>query len=537
MNLAVYGLLWEEWRRTRKLCALSVALLAAISLIASTTTSTAAGASQLYSYLSYGLLGGFIIYLTLSQSTKDDIQAGIPRRRFLLPVSNFTLVLWPLLYRLTAISLLATATSAVALGLFDSSNPHLQINCGLLTAASVVNLLAWSARLFGKILTSIGFFMLVPASRWIVLYMYSDWLPQPWQTLSLPVAAAAVTLATATTTVALIRSGGLDGRFSLASMLRPQASANLLSRDSAATVRRARATDDHRPFATALFAQVWYEWRSRGLKMTFLICVPTCAIMLIPLLASQATSVEAVFTYACQLLLVMAIPVGMWSSVKRDVSGRRSIDRFAHTRCVDDWLLTRAKLGEAATTTIISLVVCMLFAAIVCGIFVASGREITTGLTRDSLPVAMRLAVVVPIGAWITYTRGGLVVLAAILFNTFYAVTSMADSDLREILWVTRDAAWPPLGSWLVLAGCMIVCLMPFVRAFRRNLLTNRGATYLLFTWCSGALLATVCLHGTMPAFDDVGRAPFAAWAAGLTLLALTPVALVRCQVDRARHQ
>jgi hypothetical protein len=157
---AAYGLVWEEWRRTRKLCAVSLALLAGIAVVPWYFVRLES-ARLLYGYMSFGLLGMFVIYLTLSHSTKNDIQARVPRHRYLLPVGTLTLVFWPLAYRLALVATLATLASVLATWMYDSENPHLMLTCYVVSLAALVTMLAWSARLMGKALTILGFFLLL----------------------------------------------------------------------------------------------------------------------------------------------------------------------------------------------------------------------------------------------------------------------------------------------------------------------------------------------------------------------------------------
>ena len=100
-----YGLVWEEWRRTRNVVCTTAALVLALSAFlywkyGVTENANRLGFARVNTFLCQYILLGLVAYLPLSQSGKNDIQAGIPARRYTLPVGTVHLVLWPLLYRL-----------------------------------------------------------------------------------------------------------------------------------------------------------------------------------------------------------------------------------------------------------------------------------------------------------------------------------------------------------------------------------------------------------------------------------------------------
>ena len=192
-----------------------------------------------------------------------------------------------------------------------------------------------------------------------------------------------------------------------------------------------------------LRAQIWYEWRSVGLKMTLIICCPSCAGLLMPVV-SQSVSVWFVFSLGWQILLLICVPAGLWAFAKHDTNARRGTARFAHTRCVDDSLLAWAKLGCSAATLFSSFIVITVFSWLSYLVFVklglGFGRITTPDEMRPTFATAGAAVFLTLAGMWIGYTRGGFVVVVAIIVNLARELGSRIWPAAHAYLWDSTDS-------------------------------------------------------------------------------------------------
>lgn len=528
---AASGLIWEEWRRTRKLCGFSLVLLIGIATVpwyfARIGSWPLEVASEVNQFFSLGLLATFTIYLTLSQSTKNDIQAGIPKRRFLLPVRTFELVFWPLAYRLAIITALSALTAALAILLYGSQYSPLVVLSCLLAVAGMVHMLAWSARLVGKFVTSVGFFLLFfPGVPLLARYMDSGLLPSPWLELLLPAISFVATLIVATFTVSVIRSGGWSFLF---------------SKTATSVVKtRAAMVPDRRHFLSKFHAQVWYEWRRVGQKMALLITCPTCALLLIPMALSKQSNAWTGLTTGWMILLSLCVPAGLWAFVRSDSKMRRGVSRFEHTRCVDDSLLAWAKLGSSAATLIVVFLAVTIFAYL--GFLVIAflkpgyAVELPPGL-KPTFASASAQAALILAGSWIAYTRGGFVVVVAIALQIANALCMLIWPWGHEQLSSTSASMPVPLLLNLTLLVVVLICLTTFLLALKSQLIPWRTLIVLVVLWVIGAVIGTPLIREHGSNLPEAGIVLYFAWVAGLMLLALTPLATTSLKVHGLRHQ
>jgi hypothetical protein len=290
-----------------------------------------------------------------------------------------------------------------------------------------------------------------------------------------------------------------------------------------------------------LCAQIWYEWRSVGLKMTLIISCPSCAFLLLPLKVSGAASVWSVLVFAWQILLLICMPAGLWAFAKHDTNARRGAARFAHTRCVDDSLLAWAKLGGSAATVLGSFVVVTAFAWLSYLVFVKLGLD--KNLTpipdemRPTFAKGAAHATLILAGMWISYTRGGFVVIVAIVVALAEGFGARIWPAAHAYLWVTTDSMATPRILNLVLLVCAPICLASIALPWRRNVISWRTPAVLAIAWASGTVLGTAMPRWLETNVYDVSFPTFYAWVAGLTLLALTPFATTPLQVHRLRHR
>ena len=208
---------------------------------------------------------------------------------------------------------------------------------------------------------------------------------------------------------------------------------------------------------------------------------------------------------------------------------------------MDDSLLAWAKLGGSAATLFGSFVVVTVFAWLSYLVFVKLGY----GFDVMAIPDEMRptfakggaRATLILAGMWISYTRGGFVVVVAIVVALAEVFGATIWPAAHAYLWVTTDSMATPRILNVILLVCAPICLASFALPWRRNVTSWRTLAVLAIAWASGTVLGTAMLRWLVTNVYDVSLPTFYAWVAGLTLLALTPFATTPLQVHRLRHR
>ncbi len=541
-----YGLVWEEWRRTRKLLVMAVFVLIGIALmtalrIAFGATLSAGDGARAYSFLSRALLVTFAAFLPMSQSSTNDIQAGIPTRRYLLPMGTFSLVFWPLAYRLILVSALASIAYIVGDALFGGEVSELAFGCGAVAATALLHLLAWTARLSGKWLTALGSFLLLfPGLYWTVLYLDAPSLPSPWGELLLPAVAILLALSLATLAQKVLRTGGL-GHFRQAKV---SVAAGPVVSDTAGIKREA--------FRSVILGQIWYEWREIGAKMTLVLCCLPCAFLLIPALEAGTPSPWPVLILGWTLLVLLAVPAGLWTFAKHQTNARRGPARFAHTRPVNDGVLVYAKLGSSGATVLMAFVIVTLFSCAAWTVFDKLGLGVEDPdafgpgfMTAPKLLDRCVVAFLVAAATWIAYTRGVFVVIVCIVLGLSKEFLIDYYPETHALFWETTTLTLP-LALKLTILVCSLLLCWPFVKTFRSGVLSRRVMSILSCAWalwavafCAAGISVMLLLLAPAPGesvpYALMARACLASCAA-LSLLVLSPFSTVAQRVDRLRH-
>jgi len=534
------GLIWEEWRQTRKLLLMVLGVLVCITLATRQLRDVGPwDAAQVYEYAWLGLLAALNIYLPLSQSTRDDIQAGVPTRRYLLPIGTFGLVFWPLMYRLVMVTALASAMCLIGDRLFGRTDARLLIACFAVAATALIHMLAWSARLLGKWISALAFFlMFFPGFALMERYLGAPILPSPWGELCLPAASILVALAATTLALKILRTGG------------PGYLWRKNAPSSVSAVAACAAGIEPEPFRSTLWAQVWFEWRCLGQTMTVVICCLACSLLLLlaPVfvvgMLNKTAGPWAFLANVWRLLVVFTVPVGLWAFAKRDVHARRGPGRFAHTQPLNDATLAWAKLGSSAATVLVSLTVVTLFAAAVYLFSFRTGVGLGAGdVVKGAAPTIREQCTIVcllPLAMWIAYSRGGFVLAVVMVLG----LTSefLADNLPVVHVYLWASSASMPLALRLALIVCSGVLCSAFIRALWRGVLSKRALFALIVAWTLGTVVVssilpwTVLTEGELHS-EDMGTSALWACGAVLMLLALTPSATVALQVCRLRHR
>ena len=204
-------------------------------------------------------------------------------------------------------------------------------------------------------------------------------------------------------------------------------------------------------------------------------------------------------------------------------------------------MLACAELGCSAATVVMAFVIVTLFS------LAAWAGFATLDLGMDSPDVAVpevmeqcAIALLAVAATWIAYTRGGFVVIALMILGLSKELLGDSFPELHAYFWETTPSM-PPLALKLTLPICSLLLCWPFVRAFRRGVLSRRTMLILAGAWACCAVITSVVLLRMAPdssAFLSVNLRIMACWVCGtaLSLLALSPFAPVALRVDRLRH-
>jgi len=531
MLRAGYGLMWEEWRRTRTVFGWTLGLIVGSGLLLYLRARTGGGMS--YTNFSRAFLLGYVAYLPLSQSSKNDIQAGIPTRRYILPVGTFPLVFWPLLYRLATVALASVLAGLLSRGLFGSSDSILTPLCLLTAVTALIHMLAWSARLVGKVVTALGFFVLFFLSVEVLNSYYDPiplhdripLLPLPWRELILPGIAVPIALLLTTLALKILRRGGWGYAWK---------AKGADARDAAAVLPTRMI--DRGPFPSTGYAQMWFEWRSVGARMTVIICWLSCPMIVLYAFPENRYMLSSLVT-GCVLSSVVAVAVGMWAFAKNSANARRGPALFTHTRPLSDARLMRGKLESAGMTVLFSLSAAALVSAAAWVAFDRLGLD----LGRPQPPIFPRTWALLPLAlilGWLAYCRGAFILIVAVIVWLVSGAAKENAPETYAYLWDTTTGM-PPILE-VVLALCSLVLGAAFALAFLRRTLSWRMALVLTAVWAAGTAVVSTALLPNLHEEFSAGRVgASAAWAFGAmaALLALSPIATVSLSVRRLRHR
>ena len=527
------GLIWEEWRCTRKLLGSILALTGFLMLATSRVTVFGRwSAAEFHMNLAIGILGTFLISLPLSHSTKDNIHAGMPTRRYLLPASTFALVFWPLMYRLAAVALVAVVACWLSGG-FGGPETNLGLVCLAVAVAAQIQMLAWCARLVGKVFTALGFFLLIGLGlNWTFGYLDAGPLPYPLRQILVPLVSTAVALIVTTLALSLLRSGGWGRRGKVAAASGASEASEVSAVTSDASVE---------PFRSRVLAQIWFEWRSHGKKMAWILSSPSFALVALMGYVTGAP-VQVLFKMGWTFLGLMAVPAGLWTFARRRAQNRRDAARFKHSVPVDDSVLALGRLGASAATVVASLLAVTLFAVLVHFAFVTLGLSLSMANPPESQGEIASYGLILPLvfaGTWIAYTRGGLFTLAFFALGIGSEVVETYAPDLYARFYEMTGNSLPLAFRIAFIGSVPLLCIW-IGWAFRAGALPKRAMPVLAGGWVLGAALTTACVYGLMDTSAQASETIIAGglWTGvvALTLLALTPFATEALDVQRMRH-
>ncbi|MCL4215922.1 MAG: hypothetical protein KJ052_02800 [Candidatus Hydrogenedentes bacterium] len=526
MGKAALGLMWEEWRRTRRALLLllcGIILTGVLGLLFPLTMDITPQHIL--------ILLGLPAYLIFSASTSSDIRIGIPTRHYRLPVSTFSLILWPLVYRIAVVLFFGLLVIAERRFCFHDAKPDFAFMFVPAAVMAWAQMLAWTARFLGKWIASVLlFFSLFPGIFLVYTWVEGSPLSYPWSHVTLFLIMTSVALVAPTLCHRVLRSGGINLR---------QQRMESAGEASPAYALRALAAQ---PFASPFLAQCWFEWRALGKRMTFFLCAISCALVaFLSMVSSTETDSPHALGMAMTILAMICVCVGLRAFAVYNSGQRRQAAIFVYRLPVNDATLGWARLGSASRIVFWGVV----FTAI------ASIMGRTLGLLFTSTPLNTPGALspqpsewplvlwgipLVLLLVWLGYFRGGFIMIT-------YGLTICAVEFFVEF--VSRSyilRIFSPEHDYMPGAGvlCMVYTapfLLVFVRVYEKRLLPNPLLAFLGMVWVAATVLLVYVASHFPPIVDNL-ETTTVLWPvmATLTLLAISPVATAVHGVYRQRH-
>ena len=268
MRMRGVGIVWEEWRCTRNVLMGAFAFQALMIAFAAWRASHGMSAKG-FVFLAYSVVPALIFILLFAQGDPRNVRLAFPKRRFLLPVSTSTLVLWPLVYRVlvvvAAVSL-AVCASWAGYGSRSGALVHdaFQNLCVVLVAYAAIQTLAWVSPLFhGPVAALFGIVVVGP----LLSYFYLNYEKIP--------------IASPLREIFLIAAS-----FALACVVSIWITQRLRWRGKTAPIGATLGTGRSRTtrfsmdaFRSPLIAQTWFEWRRFDSGSTLIVSIGILAAM------------------------------------------------------------------------------------------------------------------------------------------------------------------------------------------------------------------------------------------------------------------
>jgi hypothetical protein len=513
MNTPAAALAWELWWGHRWGLAAAGAVVAGFAAYSAAVPLTGQFASVSSIWFVMGLCYVIGVFAYGSEARLEAAESGFPARLFVLPVRTPVLVGWPMLQGVAAAVLMWVAWDALVLRPAGVETPGWWVAM-LAAAVAVSQALVWLP--FGVpgvrivvLVTAVTLLIRAPA----VLALFGDRFADPDAArralVAFPLALIPAAFLLAVVGVARARRG--DG-----TAWSPLAAA----RES--PQRRVRRTGEARPFASALRAQTWYEWRLRGRPYVGSVAAVVAALVLLALLNAPAAWAD----FAPVLLsmpLLLACQFGAVFGSPGDSVRSSALSAFAATRPLDNATLVRAKVRAAAWATAAAWAVALAMTAAwltavggfgkyaaMWDMYVARhGRGTVIGVA--AVTVAMFLfgtwrALVANL--WVGLTGRTWLVPVQALLTSFVVLSGLAewvawDSDPvhRE-----RVASWLPGVAAALVAAKLLAAAGLLRAAVGRGQTTPRAAGVLAAVWLVAAaglfaLLVRIVPHDRVPVY------------------------------------
>jgi hypothetical protein len=442
---------------------------------------------------------GILSIFSVSEQGMKTGQNGYPPRMFRYPVSTLRLVAWPMLFGAVAMALGWVAVGVAILPRLGFRPPLALGALWLAASSALLQTLTWwpfRSNLTQLLAAAFG----LPALAVVVLWPMFVWEggpPVAWIALPIVIVLA---FGLAVRGVTLDRRGdGRGGKGWLSILDWVERLAEFLP--------GARAS-----FTTAVRAQLWFEWRSKGATLLFLVIgfSAFCAIFVgfLSVIGAREPSQTRGFLAAMFVLPLMLCWV-MGSSFGRDDLWSKSIalSPFAGTRPLTSGTLVGIKLGAAALSMlaaygfILATLPLWLFAT---GNFGAVGSLLRTAagvqgagtiflIATTGLVVLLTLTWRGMVGAMLPVLTGRAWVAQGIVYifmasgGILTAIIAWKKDDENLLRLALALLPWT-LGISLVLK--LTVASVAFHAAIRRGMISRRGLISAGLVW----IVPTVCL-------------------------------------------
>ncbi len=517
-----YGLLWAEWKRTRKPVMLAVTMQVCIfAYIVWPHSSFAKFPQEVLPLWSLAVAICLLTVLLVSQHGSGELRFAVPRRCYLLPVDTYRIVFWLYLFRVTVV----LVTSALVAASYTPSRPDSAarpaLMMGFVAAYATIQALVWLAPCMGSRPLSY-LFLVVLGSAAVLLYV--RYAPQihgaiAWR-FGFSTLLVAVSYVLSCISLSLLRSGE--------AMYRGSGSAN--------TWRAPFNTGGTRDFYSTTQALFWFDWRNNVAKVALSFSALLFAMNGLLHVGSYFESlggadapVERLWMSGLFLLISAAVLARIWIGTRRLSQMRRVPGGYLHRQALDDKDLAYGRIASIACAV-----------SVWTGVFVVGTVAMTAFSQWLSSQAILHVVPSYPLWAfiplavaftWIAYWQGWLIV--ALCLGQLPAA------------WALQHFA-PSLGEYESLSPeriavfatelAAVLAVISFAGARYRGLLTLRSLCLFAFlaagASCLGALLLQSCQF--LEGYKGAGL-----WTlcGALSLLAMSPFAAVPLAVHQARHR
>jgi hypothetical protein len=335
MNAPAVALGWELWWRHRWGLAAVVALVAGFAAYSAAVPVSGQFVSAGSIWFVMGLAYVVGVFAYGFEARLEAAESGFPARLFVLPVRTRVLVGWPMLQGAAAAVLLWLAWDGLVLRPAGIETPAWWAVM-LAAAVAVSQALVWLP--FGvpwlRLAVTVTVLTVLVRAPAVLSSLGGDQFadPQAQKTALTLVAAGLIPAAFLVASVGVARARRGDGGGWAWVVPPPRRSAG---------PRRERP-----PFASAMEAQVWYEWRLRGRGYVVTVGGVIAALMALGLLEHPAGRADLGTVF----LFIPLLIAGYWSSVTGSPGESirsTALTAFAATRPLDNAALVRAKFRAA----------------------------------------------------------------------------------------------------------------------------------------------------------------------------------------------
>lgn len=485
-------------------------------------------------------------HLAMMQGGPNERSGAFPHRFFTLPLPTATLVRWQMLLTMGYAALMSLAVALSFRALFGVLPPLLAPALGLAAAVACVQALAW-----GK---GAGNLLRLPALG-LALWFFCHWVyatlaapvnpyhPAAWRPFShaelfVMVGALLPAYALAVYGVGRDRQGEESGTIKLS---------------VAAFSFADWLPERRRPFRSPAAAQLWFEWRQKGLLMPQLMVYVLLVLggLFLYLHYFRHTRLQDMMTsliiFSLPGILFASVPFGMFIGNCAPSRQRDRLDPFRATRPLSDRALAYAVLRCGGLTILASLAVCL---TAILGVILWTALRGDPLLTRFTINQIAQMSPYPQLGLWGVLLNYGICFFYSWGVLGLFALITMSgrSQEFKGLLFLLfiglmvlitilprmkiSPAAENILGQiWGVMLGLAFILATwkAFQAAGRRRLIGPR------LRWAGAAL----CL--CVPAAVWVGMArqpiPTRLFTAGCYCLFASPLALGPLAIHWNRHR